>query len=159
GKINLCQYSYMVTCQPGQNCSYLYPDAEHLRRVQDMKTTKLFFAGVAIAISLWASDPNGKWTGEFPGAQGNTVHSVITLKAEGDAVTGSVEGMRGGETAISDGKVNGEDIVFSVVREWQGQQFKMIYHGKLKGNTIHFTVSREGGEGGGREFDARRAAR
>jgi hypothetical protein len=124
-----------------------------------MKTTKLFLAGMALAICLWASDLSGKWTAEYPGPQGNTAHSVITLKAEGDALTGSVEGMRGGQTAISDGKVNGDDITFNVVREWQGVDFKLVYHGKMKGDTIHFTVTREGGQGGSREFEARRAAR
>ena len=86
------------------------------------------------------------------------MHTSITLKAAGEDLTGTVEGMRGGETEISDGKVRGDDISFTVLREWQGQQFKMIYHGKMKGNVIHFTVSREGGEGRSREFDARRSS-
>ena len=124
-----------------------------------MRIGKLFLVSTVMALSLGASNPSGKWTAEFPGAQGNTVHSVITLRAEGEALTGTVEGMRGGETPISDGKVNGDEVNFNVVREWQGQQFKMMYHGKMKGNTIHFTVAREGGDTGGREFDARRATK
>jgi hypothetical protein len=121
-----------------------------------MKTYNLFLAGIAAAVSLLAADPSGTWTADFAGPQGNKVHTVISLKADGEHLTGTVEGMRGGETAISDGKVNGDNLSFVVVREWQGQQFKMIYRGAMKGDVIHFAVSREGGEGRSREFDARR---
>jgi len=66
---------------------------------------------------------------------------------------------RTGETEISDGKADGDNVSFSVVREFNGNQFKQNYKGKLEGDTIHFTVTTEGGNGGGRErtFDAHRA--
>jgi hypothetical protein len=123
-----------------------------------IKTKKLVLAGLAAAFAIWAADPTGKWTADYEGPQGNKVHTSITLKAAGEDLTGSVEGMRGGETEISNGKVKGDDLSFIVVREWQGRQLKMIYHGKIEGNVIHFTVSREGGEGRSREFDARRSS-
>lgn len=123
-----------------------------------MKMYKLMLAALGAAVSLLAADPSGKWTADFDGPQGNKVHTSILLKADGEKLTGTVEGMRGGETAISDGKVSGDDLTFLVVREWQGQQFKMIYHGRMQGDVIHFTVSREGGEGRSREFDAKRGS-
>lgn len=127
-----------------------------------MRTHKILFrlllAGVGVAALLLAADPTGRWTAAFQGPQGNTVHSVITLKADGENLTGSIEGMRGGQTPISDGKVNGDQVTFTVVREWQGQQFKMFYHGTIKRDVIHFTVTREGGRGGAREFDAKRGS-
>jgi hypothetical protein len=121
-----------------------------------MMNYKLALVGIAMAVSAFAADPTGKWTSEFQGPQGNTVRNIITLKADGENVTGSVQGMRGGQTPISDGKVAGDQVTFSVVREWQGEKIKMLYHGTLKGNVIHFAVTREGGQGGGREFDAKR---
>jgi hypothetical protein len=123
-----------------------------------MKFSKIVFTGLATAVSLLAGDPSGRWTAEFTGPQGNTIHNVIVLKAQGEKLTGTVEGMRGGETTISDGKVEGDNVSFVVVRRWQGVQFKMIYNGTMKREVIHFTVTREGGQGGSREFDARRSS-
>lgn len=123
-----------------------------------MRMYNIVLTGIAAAVSLLAADPTGKWTADFDGPQGNKVHTAMNLKAQGETLTGTVEGMRGGQTEISDGKVTGDDIEFTVAREWQGQQFKMTYHGKIQGDVIHFTVTREGGQGRGREFDARRSS-
>jgi hypothetical protein len=86
----------------------------------------------------------------------------ITLKADGDKLSGTVAGGRG-ETQISDGKIAGDTITFSVVREFNGNQMKQNYTGTIEGDTIHFTVVREGGNGGGeqrgrgeRKFDAKK---
>jgi hypothetical protein len=118
----------------------------------------LIFASVAAAVCLAAADPSGRWIAEFPGPQGNTVHSVMSLKAEGETLTGSVQGARGGQAPITDGKIQGNDLTFTVVRHWQGVDFKTLYHGTIKRDVIHFTVTRAGGEGGSREFDAKRSS-
>ncbi len=83
---------------------------------------------------------------------------TMNLKAEGDKLTGTVNG-RMGDTPISDGKIDGDNVSFTVVREFNGNQFKQNYKGKLDGDTIHFTVTTEGGMGGGRErkIDVKRA--
>jgi hypothetical protein len=123
-----------------------------------LKRSMYLLAGVLLAASLWAADVTGKWTAEMRGPQGNTRQTSMDLKADGNTLTGTVEGMRGGSTPISDGKIDGDNISFSVVREFQGNQFKMNYKGVVKGDTIHFTVSREGGEGRTFEFDAKRGS-
>lgn len=107
---------------------------------------------------LAAADPTGRWTAEFQGPQGNPVRSVIVLKAQGENLTGTVEGMRGEQTAISDGKISGDEVTFTVVQHWQGVDFKIEYRGVLKKGLIHFTVRRPGTEGQSREFDAKRSS-
>ena len=43
-----------------------------------------------------------------------------------------------GETAISDGKVDGDNISFVVKMERNGNEIKMPYTGKVSGNEIQF---------------------
>lgn len=117
------------------------------------------FVFAALAMVWAAADVTGKWVAQVPGREGQTNETTITLKAEGDKLTGTISG-RQGETAISDGKVSGDSISFNVVREMQGNSIKMVYKGKVSGDEIKFTRSFEGGPGGDRppvEFTAKRA--
>ena len=124
-----------------------------------MKTLRLVFAGLLASALIWAADVTGKWTAEMPGRGGNAMTVEFNLKADGNNLNGTVSGRRG-ETQISDGKVDGDSITFSVIREFNGNQFKQNYKGKIDGNTIHFTVTMEGGmgEGRSRQFDAKRGS-
>jgi hypothetical protein len=113
-------------------------------------------AGCFAALAILGADVSGKWTAEMKMPNGNSRPVTMTLKADGTNLTGSVSG-RNGDTPISDGKVNGDDVSFTVVREFNGNQMKMNYKGKVQGDKIHFTVTREGGEGQGMEMDATRS--
>jgi hypothetical protein len=110
-----------------------------------------------LAVAAWAADVSGKWTAEMPGRGGQPQQSTFNLKADGATLTGTVSG-RMGETQISDGKIDGDTVTFSVVREFQGNTMKMNYTGKVSGDTIQFKVQRDGGEGQAREFTAKRAS-
>ncbi len=124
-----------------------------------MKTLRIVLIGILATFLTWAADVTGKWTAEVAGRGGQMMTVNMNLKADGNNLTGNVSGQRG-EAEISDGKVDGDNISFSVVREYNGNQFKQNYQGKLDGDTIHFTVTMEGGMGGGqsRKFDAKRAS-
>ena len=113
-----------------------------------MKAMRLILAGLTAAVAIWAADATGKWTADVQGRNGNTMTITMNLKADGNALTGTVSG-RMGDNPISDGKVDGDNVSFSVVREFNGNQFKQNYVGKLDGDTIHFTIKMEGGPGGG----------
>lgn len=115
--------------------------------------------GLIATVLVWAADVTGKWTAEVQGRGGNTMTVTMNLKADGNTLTGTVSG-RNGDTDISDGKIDGNNLSFTVVREFNGNQFKQNYKGTLDGDTIHFTVTMEGGQGQGRsrQFDAKRAA-
>ena len=123
-----------------------------------MKAMRLVLAGLIATVAIWAADASGKWTAEMQGRNGNTMTVTMNLKADGGKLTGTVSG-RNGDTEISDGKVDGDNVSFTVVREFNGNQFKQNYTGKLDGDTIHFTITTEGGMGRGRErkMDAKRA--
>ena len=126
-----------------------------------MKTSTAFlsFCLVMMAVTVvWAADVSGKWTAQIPGRQGNTQETTITLKVESGKLTGTVSGQQG-ETPIADGKISGDEITFTVSRERQGATIKQLFKGKVAGDEIKFTRSTEGGQGDRPpvEFTAKRA--
>ena len=122
-----------------------------------MKTFRFVIMGALLAVSLWAADPTGKWTAEMQGRDGNKREVTMNLKADGDKLTGTVGGPMG-DTDITDGKVDGDNISFTVVREFNGNQMKMNYKGAVSGDQIKFKVARDGAqEGRTMEFTAKRS--
>ncbi|MDP8982358.1 MAG: hypothetical protein M3O35_17405 [Acidobacteriota bacterium] len=111
---------------------------------------------LALAISAFAADVTGKWTAEVKGRNGQSREITMNLKADGAALTGTVSAM-GGDTEIKDGKVDGDTITFTVVREFNGNTVKINYTGKVDGDTINFKQQRDGGQGPAQEFAAKRA--
>lgn len=124
-----------------------------------MKYRMVLFAAafVLAAVTLaWAADVNGKWVAQVPGRGGQTREQTFTLKAEGGKLTGTVTGMQG-ETPIADGTVKGDDISFTqTFNPPQGDPIKVRYVGKVSGDEIKFTRTREGSDQPGQEFTAKR---
>jgi hypothetical protein len=106
-------------------------------------------------VQAWAADVNGKWMAQVPGRGGQTRETTFNFKVEGNKLTGTVSGMQG-DNAISDGKINGDDISFVVAVNFNGNEFKLLYKGKVAGDEIKFTRTREGGDQPGQEFTAKR---
>jgi hypothetical protein len=107
---------------------------------------------------VWVADIDGKWTAQVPGRDGQPQETTFTFKLEGDKLTGTVSGRRG-DTPIADGKLSGDEISFTVTRERQGATIKQLYKGKVTGDEIKFTRSTEGGQGNQPplEFTAKKA--
>jgi hypothetical protein len=113
-----------------------------------------FVVGCLLAVVAFAADPSGKWSYETQGRNGpQTV--TLTLKASGDALSGSISGGRGGPVDITEGKVSGDDISFTVVREFQGNSFSTKYKGKVSGDSIELTI--EGPRGGPQTVTAKKS--
>jgi len=111
------------------------------------------FAALSLA---WAADVDGKWTAQVPGRGGQTRETTFTFKAEGEKLTGTVSGMQG-DNPISDGKISGDDISFTLKLNFQGNEITFLYKGKLSGDEIKMTRTRQGGDQPGQEFTAKRA--
>jgi hypothetical protein len=120
-------------------------------------TKKLLFVMTILLIAsfaLMAADVSGKWTFEQPGRGGNPGRPVtIALKADGAKLTGSVPGMgRGGDnppppTEITDGKVEGNNVSFTVKREFNGNAFVTKYEGVVNGDEMKLKITRNGQDG------------
>jgi len=99
---------------------------------------------LSLCLVAAAASADGKWTAEIPGRGGNTQTTTFTFKTSGSSLEGTIANQRG-ETPISDGKVEGDNISFSQKMSFNGNDIVMNYKGVVKGDTIEFT--REGGRG------------
>lgn len=119
--------------------------------------SKFFTAAAAsllLAVSPFAADISGKWAAEMQGPQG-TMTTTFTFKVEGEKLTGTVSG-RGGDTPLTDGVVKGDEVSFNVTRTMNGNEMKMAYKGKVAGDEIKMTRTRQGGDMPPQEFTAKR---
>jgi hypothetical protein len=120
------------------------------------KKIALCFALAAFtAVCALAAGVDGAWLAKYEGRQGRTMEMTFNLKAEGSNLTGTVSGM-GGETAITDGKIEGDKVSFKVKREFQGRSMVLNYEGTVSGDEIKFKQTMEGGNRPPREFSAKR---
>lgn len=106
----------------------------------------LFFTLSSVA--ALAADFNGKWSADVPGRNGNTQTLTFDFHVDGSTLTGKVTTMRG-DTDITNGKVDGDNISFDTVMSMGGNSMTMSYMGKADGDTIKFSRSMAGGGGGG----------
>ena len=123
--------------------------------IKKLGLTVLFFALSSVA--ALAADFNGKWTADVQGRMG-TQTITFNLKVDGSTVTGKVTTPRG-DSDISNGKVDGDNISFDQVMDFNGNSVTLSYKGAAQPDgTIKFT--RTFGGGGDRhptEFVAKKA--
>ncbi len=98
-----------------------------------------------LAVSGLAADLGGKWEAQIPGRDGNTLDTTFTFKVAGTQLTGTMENQYG-ERDLSDGKVSGDDLSFTVKIEIGGDEITFLYQGKVAGNEIRFVRERKGGD-------------
>jgi hypothetical protein len=99
-----------------------------------------------LALTCWvalAADVDGKWMAE---AQGKGGPQTLTLKSDGAKLTGTLDGGRGGPVEITEGMVHGNDVMFKVVREFNGNTNTMEYKGTVSGGDLKLNVA--GGRNG-----------
>jgi hypothetical protein len=97
--------------------------------------------------ALHAADLSGTWTGTFD-FQGTSIPVSINLKAADTALTGTIEGLPTSPTDIHDGKIDGNAITFWVNSDYEGQTYKLVYKGKVNGDSIDFDFGTEDGSWG-----------
>jgi hypothetical protein len=118
----------------------------------------LFVAAFTVTADDKKVDPTGTWKWSAAGQNGQTRESTLKLKLDGDKLTGTISG-RGGDTAIEQAKLSGEDISFQVTREINGNKVTAKYHGKVSGNTIKGKMETErDGQPRSRDWEAKKEA-
>jgi hypothetical protein len=101
-----------------------------------MKTLLLF---AMCATSALAADIGGKWMGTAEGPNG-PLERTFTFKVDGSTLTGETESQLIGKSTIKDGKVEGDNITFSITANFQGNEMTLTYKGKIAGDQIKLTV-------------------
>ena len=120
-----------------------------------IKMSFLLVCILAIAsLALADSAADGKWTAEITTQRGQQT-MTITLKGDGNTLTGTVEGGRGGVIPIEEGTIQGNTIKFKQKQQGRGGEVIMMYTGTIKGEEIAFTRQAEG-QGNPVEFTAKK---
>jgi hydrogenase/urease accessory protein HupE len=99
-----------------------------------------------LAGSAFAADVDGKWTGTVATPNGD-FPQTFTFKADGAALSGSLMIMEGMEVPIADGKIEGNNISFSITLDF-GMPFKLTYTGVVAGKELKIK-----GDAGGMPFE------
>ena len=133
-----------------------------MQRILTRLLPAIFCLALTSGISALAADASGTWTWSRPGRNGgDPIKTTLKLKVDGDKVTGDVSapGRQGAvtETKIEDGKIKGEEISFTVTREVNGNKMVAKYNGKLSGDTITGKIETDrNGTAQSRDWEAKR---
>jgi phage shock protein E len=107
------------------------------------QTISSYLAGTILLIgaAAHAADADGNWIWTTPGRNGGPPReSVLSLKIEGTQLTGklSTPGREGKpvDTPITDGKVDGNNFSFSVIRVFNGNTNNTTYTGTVAAGQI-----------------------
>jgi elongation factor P hydroxylase len=91
------------------------------------------------AFAASAADISGNWKGTAETPNG-TVERTFVFKVDGHKLTGESTSSMFGKSVIEDGKVDGDDVSFSLTVNIQGTEGKVNYNGKVEGDTIKFKI-------------------
>lgn len=108
---------------------------------------KLLVLTAIFAFVAAAADITGTWKASMETPNG-TRETTMKFQADGEKLTGTVSGGRGGDAQIENGKIKGDKVSFTVTRKFNDNEFKMNYKGKLDGDTLKLQV-----EAGERSFE------
>jgi len=108
----------------------------------------LLIVAAAFAAVASAADIGGTWKGTAE-MQGNAIERTFVFKVDGSKLTGETTSQMMGTSAITDGRIDGDNISFTVTVKFQDNEMKLNYKGKISGDTIKLTVDFSGFGGGG----------
>jgi hypothetical protein len=104
-----------------------------------MHIRNLILALILTAASAFAADIDGKWTGSIETPNG-AVNVGFTFMADGATLTGTSTSPDGTDAKISDGKIDGNKLSFSVTVDFGGMPFTIAYTGELSGTNLKLTA-------------------
>jgi hypothetical protein len=116
---------------------------------------RLMFLLAAFALSALAADITGTWKGTAEGPNGN-IERTFVFKVDGAKLTGETTSQMMGKSTITDGKIDGDNITFSITAKFQDNEMKLNYTGKVSGDEIHLKSEAAGGGGLSLEWKAKK---
>jgi hypothetical protein len=96
---------------------------------------------------LAGADISGIWTGNVQGRNGETQEITFRFQQDGDTFTGKIYG-ENEDTPLSDGKISGDRISFTVTSEFGSGRGKYVYTGTIQGSSLELTRDRDGSRSG-----------
>lgn len=91
------------------------------------------------SLNLLAADVSGTWKGTADTPNG-PMERTFVFKVDGTKLTGESTSNMFGKSNIEDGKIDGDNISFTLSVNVQGTEGRVVYKGKVDGDEIKFTV-------------------
>ena len=108
-----------------------------------------------LAVTILAADASGTWTGQMPTRDGDTRDVTFKIKQDGAGLTGTMSAFDN-DIPIQEGKADGDKVSFNVTLDFNGNSFKIMFNGTVKGDQIEMTREREG-SGNKQNFTVKRS--
>jgi hypothetical protein len=99
------------------------------------------------AITASAADISGNWKATAEGPNG-AMERTFTFKVDGNKVTGETTSSMLGKSTIEDGKIEGDNVTFSITADFGGNQMKITYKGKVSSDGKEIKFTSETSQGG-----------
>ena len=100
---------------------------------------KTLLLTLCMAVAAFGADITGTWKATAEGPNG-PIERTFVFKQDGEKLTGETSSQLTGKSTITDGKVAGDEVTFTITAKFQDQDFKLIYKGKLAGDEIKLHV-------------------
>jgi uncharacterized protein YxeA len=109
------------------------------------------------ALTASAADITGNWKASMD-MGGQAMERTFVFKQDGAKLTGETTSSMMGKSTITDGKVEGDTVTFTITGNMQGQgEMKLTYKGKIVSATeIKFDVDNPAGGGQAIQWDAKK---
>lgn len=86
-----------------------------------------------------AADVSGVWLGEYHTNEGGVFEMTLTVKVDGSALTGTLKTGSSEPEPITEGRVDGAALSFSITRTYRGNPQKVTYKGTVNGEDMKLT--------------------
>ena len=93
-------------------------------------------------LTALAADVAGTWK---VSAQGGAMERTFVFKVDGSKLTGETTSSMVGKSTINDGKIDGDSLSFTIMVNFQGNEMKVSYSGKVSGDAIKMAADNGGG--------------
>ena len=107
--------------------------------LKEYRMKRLLALLALFASSVLAADLNGTWKGMVETPNGKAERTFV-FKVDGDKLSGETTSTMMGKSAITNGKISGNNFSFTIQLKLDGNELEAQYKGKLAGNEIQLTV-------------------
>lgn len=95
-------------------------------------------AAAGVAAPLRAADVAGAWESETESPMGYS-RTLYRLNVEGGKITGTIFNDRSGEASIAEGKVDGDNVEFTVEMSRGPRTITLLFQGTVSGDEMELT--------------------
>jgi hypothetical protein len=91
------------------------------------------------AVTAAAADITGTWKATAQGPNGNMERTFV-FKVDGSKLTGEATSTMLGKSTIENGKIDGDNLSFTLTVKFQDNEMKVNYKGKVTGKEIKLSA-------------------